>query len=106
MKHEINQDKVDGMKRMHDAYMEAVSDGSIRYRTTHITPDGTKWDLVLEPQDKSLLGHWSYLGVVMMKDNPDYYRHTKFDMDRVLWDRLEPEEMLSYMKVDLDEDWK
>ena len=29
MKHEINQAKVDGMKRMHDAYMEAVSNGSV-----------------------------------------------------------------------------
>ena len=99
---EINQVKVDGMKRMHDAYMEAVSNGSIRYRTTHITPDGTKWDLVLEPQDKSPLGHWSYLGIASRSDEPFFYKHFKFDTDRVYWDRMTPEDMFHYMKCELD----
>lgn len=106
MKHEINQAKVDGMKRMHNAYTEAVSNGSVRYRTTHTTPDGTKWYLVLEPLDQSALGHWSYLGVASMSDNPDYYKHFGFTMDRVYWDRLQPEDMLSLIKFDLDKEWE
>lgn len=77
----------------------------ITLRTTHITPDGTKWELVLEPQDKSLLGHWSYLGVAMMKDNPDYCLHSKFDSDTIHWGRYEPEDMFNLMKFDLDREW-
>lgn len=104
MKHKINQAKVDGMKRIHDAYMEAVSNGSVRYRTTHTTPDGTKWDLVLEPQDKSLLGHWSYLGIASKVDNPDYYIHKKFDVDAIHWGKYEPEDLFNLMKWGLDEE--
>ena len=105
MKHEINQAKVDGMKRMHDTYIEAVSNGSVRHRTTHTTPDGTKWDLVLEPQDKSLLGHWSYLGIVSKVHDPDYYKHKKFDSDTIHWGKYEPEDMFNLMKWDLDREW-
>lgn len=106
MKHEINQAKVDAMQRMHDAYNEALSNGSVRYRTTHTTPDGTKWNLVPEPQDQHPLGCWSYLGIASMKDNPDYCVHTKFGLDRVNWDRLTPEDMLRYIKLDLDKEWE
>lgn len=77
----------------------------VTIRTTHTTPDGTVWELVLEPQDKSALGHWSYLGVVMMKDNPDYYLHNKFDSDTIHWGRYEPEDMFNLMKWDLDRGW-
>lgn len=106
MRHEIYQPKVEAMKRMHDIYMEAVSNGSVRYRSAHTTPDGTRWDLVLEPLDQSALSHWSYLGIASKVDNPDYYKHFGFTMDRVYWDRLQPEDMLSLIKFDLDKEWE
>lgn len=102
---EIYQPKLEVMKRIHDAYMEAVSDGSVRYRTAHTTPDGTKCDLVLEPQDKSLLGHWSYLGIASKVYDPDYYIHKKFDSDTIHWGKYEPEDMFNLMKWDLNGEW-
>lgn len=106
MKHQIYQPKVEAMKRMHDIYMEAVSNGSVRYRTTHTTPDGTKWDLVLEPQDKSLLGHWSYLGIASKSADTNFYKHFTFDSDRVYWSKLQPEDMINIVKYSLNGEWE
>lgn len=102
---EINQYKVDSMTLIKAAYTEAVSNGSIRYRTTHTTPDGTMWNLVLEPQDKSLLGYWSYLGIASKSANTDFYLHKKFDSDTIHWGNYEPEDMFNLMKWDLDREW-
>ena len=99
---EIYQPKVEAMKRMHDIYMEAVSNGQVKMSTHHYTPDGKKWliniEQILHPEEKV----YNWYGVATNPNNMDIFT----DWYVPCGEGWTLDEFLKEIRTDLDEEWE